>query len=407
MDTKIQINPERLVGDLRKLAEFGKVGTGVHRLAFSQEDIDARNWLCRRMAEAGLDAAVDGVGNVFGRSPVAGPCVLIGSHVDSVPNGGWLDGALGVIYGLEIARATLDSANGSAGAVDVIAFQDEEGTYLPLLGSRSFCAELDEAEIDAAHNPAGGPLRDALNAGDFTAKARARIDNDRYRAYLEAHIEQGPKLEAAGQRIGVVSAIVGIRRYRIDVAGEADHAGTTPMDMRNDAGATAIRLAHTILLEFERQAGANTVWNIGKMAFSPGAANVVPGGAGFIFEFRDTDVATLDELEARLLELIDQASTHGSAGITATKTANVAPAPMDPAIGELIAAAATEAHAPPMRLPSGGGHDAMVLNRHLPSAMLFIPSIRGKSHDITEDTAEADIVLGCEVLARTVERLLA
>jgi N-carbamoyl-L-amino-acid hydrolase len=158
---------------------------------------------------------------------------------------------------------------------------------------------------------------------------------------------------------------------------------------------------------FERNAGPDTVWNIGKVTFEPGAANVVPGHAEFLFEFRDTDTVVMDALEQRLHEIMREANAAGLVVATLEKTANIAPTPMDAALGEAIEAASREAGAVSMRMPSGGGHDAMVLAQHMPTAMLFVPSIGGRSHDIVEDTHEDDIVLGCEVLARVVDRLFA
>lgn len=400
----IRIDRRRLLADMRKLAEFGKVGTGVDRPAFSSADMEARAWLCERMTDAGLDAEIDGVGNVFGRSRANGPGVLIGSHSDSVPRGGWLDGAMGVVYGIEIARAAANGAERPA--VDVIAFEEEEGSFLPLLGSRSFCGDLGDGEIDAARNASGEPLAAAIAGAGIAGRPPARFEEGRYRAYLEAHIEQGPRLEAEGLRIGIVTAIVGIRRYRVTFTGRADHAGTTPMDMRLDAGSASIRAAGDLIDVFERHAGPETVWNIGKLIFEPGAANVVPSSAEFLFEFRDTNTVVMDALEQRLHEIVREANAAGSVIVSAEKTANIAPTPMDPALGEAIEAATRDAGAVSMRMPSGGGHDAMVLARHMPTAMLFVPSIGGRSHDIEEDTDDDDIVLGCEVLARAVDRLL-
>lgn len=401
----IRIDRQRLLADMRKLAEFGKIGTGVDRPAFSAADIEARAWLRERMADAGLDAEIDGVGNVFGRSHANGPGVLIGSHSDSVPRGGWLDGAMGVVYGIEIARAAADGADRRA--VDVISFEDEEGSYLPVLGSRSFCGELGDGEIGAARNASGVSLTAAIADAGIADRAPARFESGRYHAYLEAHIEQGPRLESQGRQIGVVTAIVGIRRFRIAFAGRADHAGTTPMNMRLDAGTASIGVAGDLIDAFERNAGPETVWNIGKVTFEPGVANVVPGGAEFLFEFRDTDTAVMDALEQRLYEMVRVADAAGAIGVTAEKTANIVPTPMDPALGEAIEAAARDAGARSMRMPSGGGHDAMVLARHVPSAMLFVPSINGRSHVVEEDTDEDDIVIGCEVMAGVVDRLLA
>jgi N-carbamoyl-L-amino-acid hydrolase len=357
------------------------------------------------MDDAGLEATIDGVGNVFGRSRANGPGVLIGSHSDSVPNGGWLDGAMGVVYGIEIARAASEGAGCST--VDVIAFEDEEGSYLPVLGSRSFCGELADGEIDAARNASGQALTQAMATAGVAGGEPARREGGRYRAYLEAHIEQGPRLEAEGRRIGVVTAIVGIRRFRICFSGRADHAGTTPMAMRIDAGAASIEAAGDLMAAFQGEAGPSTVWNIGKVTFEPGAANVVPSLAEFLFEFRDTDIEAMEVLEKRVREIVQKVDAAGPVAATVEKTADIAPTPMDQELGEVIEAAAREAGTESMRLPSGGGHDAMVLARYVPTAMLFVPSIGGRSHDIEEDTHEDDIVLGCEVMARVVERLLA
>ena len=390
----IEINPARLLADLRKLATFGKAGTGVDRPAFSDPDIAARRWLAQRMREATLAADIDRYGNVYGRTANAPRAVLIGSHTDSVPKGGWLDGALGVIYGLEIARACIEQKGRAA--VDVISFQDEEGRYAPLLGAKSFCGVLDDATPG---------LSDALAKSPFTAEP-ARLDPSRHLAYLEAHIEQGPRLEAAAKRIGVVSGIVGIRRARVTALGQADHAGTTPMPMRKDAGAALIRLAREILDAFATLAAGDTVWNIGVMSFEPGAANVVPARASMMVEFRDMDPAVLERMLERLRKLVAQAS-NASVAIQLEETARIEPAPMDAGVGDAIAHASRGHGEEPMRMASGAGHDAMVVCRRLPAAMLFIPSIGGRSHDIAEDTAEGDIVLGCRVLAAAVEKLMA
>lgn len=397
----IAVDPRRLLADLRQLATFGKVGTGVDRPAFSPPDVAARRWLEGRMREAGLQATVDRYGNVYGRSPGASKAVLIGSHSDSVPKGGWLDGALGVIYGLEIARACLEQKRNAA--VDVISFQDEEGRYMPFLGVKSFCGVLDEASLSGVRGSDGRALGEAIAASGFEG-VPARYDAGRHAAYLEAHIEQGPKLEAARRRIGVVTGIVGIRRVRITARGQADHAGTTPMSMRKDAGAVLIRLANEILDSFESMAASDTVWNIGVVDVQPGAANVVPAQAAMMVEFRDMDPALLERLLARLRELVAQAG-RGAVGVALEETARIEPAPMDAALGEVIAQASRQQGEEPLHMQSGAGHDAMIISRTLPSAMLFIPSIGGRSHDIAEDTSEDDIVLGCHVLAAAVERL--
>src|SRR4051794_499679 len=243
---------------------------------------------------------MDQVGNVLGRYPNVASAILIGSHTDTVPKGGWLDGALGVIYGLEIARSAIESGEQFPVGIDVVSLEDEEGTFLPFLGSRSFCNDVAAAEIEQCRSRAGVLLPEAL-VSVAEAAPLLHLDRARQRCFLEAHIEQGPRLEAMGRRIGIVTAIVGIRRFRIRACGRADHAGTTPMAVRSDAGGELIRLAGWVGEKFARLAGPDTAWNIGAMTFQPGAANVVPAKAEMLLEFRDARAATLDALEARLL----------------------------------------------------------------------------------------------------------
>ena len=404
-DLAIEIDPERLLADLRHLATFGKHGTGVTRLAFSEPDIEARRWLRRRMEEAGLAAGIDDVGNVIGEARADGPAILIGSHSDSVPGGGWLDGAMGVIYGIEIARAAIEAGLVDRCPVDAVAFQDEESTYLPTLGSRTLFGAVTEDEMSVARNIDGQRLTDAIAASGFAANPPRRLDGGRYRAFLEAHIEQGPRLEAMHTRIGIVTAIVGIRRFRLHIEGQAGHAGTVPMAMRKDAGALAIALSSALLEAFPALAGADTVWNIGSLTLSPGAANVIPEAAEITIEIRDTDPAVMDALEQRLRALASAHAESSGQAIAAIRTLNIPPAAMDAALGAEIEAAAEAHGAAWMRMPSGAGHDAMVMCRYMPSAMLFVPSIGGHSHTIIEDTSEEDIVLGCRVLADAVARI--
>ena len=400
----ISVNGDRLLSDLRELAGFGRFKTGVDRVAPSAVDLEARRWLMQRMQQAGLKPHMDEVANIYGRDPNAERALLIGSHTDTVPRGGWLDGALGVVYALEIARAAREGGQPSPIGVDVVSFQDEEGTYLAFLGSRTFCNDLTAAEIDAARS-GGVSLRSLLSAVPPAANP-VRIDTARQICYLEAHIEQGPRLEQAGRRIGIVSGIVGIRRFRIRTRGQADHAGTTPMASRKDAGAALFRLASQVAREIPDLGGKDTLWNIGSIVFRPGAPNVVPNEGEMVIEFRDTDRAILDVLERRLREWVDD-SNRGPCPTDMEQMALIAPTPLAQNLGVVLASSAKARGEAPVHMPSGAGHDAMVMGRFMPAAMLFVPSIGGRSHDITEDTAEADIVFGCEVLADAVDRLRA
>ena len=388
-----QIQGERLMADLEVLRRFGQAGSGVERTALSAADIAARRWLCERLREAGLVPGMDRHGTVLGR-PAAARAVLIGSHTDSVPNGGWLDGALGVICGLEVAR-TLGTG------VDVVSFQDEEGTFLPCLGSRAFIGDLAEAEVAAARSRDGTRLKARLEAAALDG-APLRAEPGRHAGFLELHIEQGPVLEAAGLSVGVVSAIVGIRRWRIRAEGRADHAGTTPMAMRRDAGAALVAFAARIAEGLVAAGGSTAaVWNIGWIDFRPGAANVVPAEAELGLEFRDEDPAVLDRIEAWLRRVL-----AADAMLSGEETTRITPTPMDARLIGLLEAAAAARGVPAMRLPSGAGHDAMILARAMPSAMLFVPSIGGRSHDPAEDTAEADLLRGCQVLCDAAAALL-
>jgi N-carbamoyl-L-amino-acid hydrolase len=398
-----RINGDRLLSDLRELAMIGKFQNGVDRVAFSAADFEARRWLVAKLQAAGLDASMDQVGNVVGRYPNVATAVLIGSHTDTVPRGGWLDGALGVIYGLEIARSAIEAGEQLTTGIDVVSFQDEEGTFLPFLGSRSFCGDLNDVEAAQCRSRDGVPLAQALAIMAREAPP-LRLHAARHLCFLEAHIEQGPRLEAAGRHIGIVSAIVGIRRFRIRVRGRADHAGTTPMAARSDAGAELIKLAAWVGEEFPRLAGPDTVWNIGRIEFRPGAANVVPAEAELLLEFRDIRENTLEAIEARLLERVS-ALQNRSCTMEAEQLVRISPTAMANDLGEVIAsaAAATGEHA--LLMPSGAGHDAMVLAHFIPAAMMFVPSIGGRSHDLAENTSDADIVRGCEVLAAAAAEL--
>jgi N-carbamoyl-L-amino-acid hydrolase len=400
----IAIDGDRLMADLRRLAEFGRVGTGVHRRALSGIDMDSRRWLIERMRAAGLEAECDGIGNVYGRTPHARR-IVIGSHSDTVPAGGWLDGAMGVIVGLEIARAFLEKAGNGDIGLEVVSFSDEEGRFSTLLGSRSFTGDLDEAMAAEAVNEDGVSLARALGTAGLSGRARLRLDPAVHIAFLEAHIEQGPVLETRGARIGSVTAIAGLRGWTVRFEGRADHAGTTPMALRADAGAAlcafAVRFA-----DFCRASGSpHSVWNGGAIGLSPGAHNVVPAQADYLLTVRDPSPDVLDRLAAGVVSVADAVAADHGVGWRKDDLFDLAPAQMDAALTAEIEMAARLHGVEPLAMPSGAGHDAMVLARYVPTAMLFVPSIGGRSHHVAEDTDEADILLGARILAEAVMRL--
>ena len=395
------IDGTRLLRDLYAVREIGKYKTGVHRPTFSPQDVEARHWLATRLTEAKLDTSIDGIGNVYGRDPTPGRKLLMGSHLETQNHAGWLDGVMGVIFGLEVAR-TLGRG------IDVGSWADEEGHFGPFLGSRSFCGLLTEHEIDVCSNrETGVSLRDALRQAGFSGRPRQKMDTARYRGYLEAHIEQGADLEDHHLRLGIVTAIVGSRRYRIHFTGQQNHAGTTRMAVRKDAGVALVKFVAAIENRFPAIAGPRTVWTTGDIKLDPGAANIVPGGAELVFQFRDTDLAILDALDAAMTELIEQAG-KGPCAVSVTYHSSTAPSAMDPGFQFALQEAA-QRHAPGLHqpMPSGAGHDAQIISQMLPSAMLFVPSIGGISHHYTENTRDEDIVLGCQVFCDAAAAILA
>lgn len=397
------IDPARLLADLHTLRGFGRFKSGVHRPTLSTEDIESRRWLVARMQEAGLDARIDGIASVYGFTRNPGKRLLIGSHLESQNEAGWLDGAMGVLFGLEVARALPDLP------IDVVAFVDEEGHFGNFLGSRSFIGEVSEAEIDAARcRTRGIAMRDALAEAGLAGVPRVTLDDPaRYLGFLEAHIEQGDELEAKGLRLGVVTSIVAIWNFRIRFTGVQNHAGTTRMAIRKDAGVAMVRLAGRIHDTMPQVIAERSVWTIGKMGLDPNAPSIIPGGAEMNVQVRDAEPDVLDRMEAHLRALAAEADAAGPCRVTIETASKTVPKVMHGRFQDALAAAA-EARAPGawQRMPSGAGHDAQVVALRMPAGMLFVPSIGGISHHWTEDTKEEDIALGCAVLADAAEALL-
>jgi N-carbamoyl-L-amino-acid hydrolase len=403
-----RIDPDRLISDLHALRAIGAHGRGVVRPAFSVADMQARRWLQRQYEDAGLDATLDGVGNVLGRSRNSGKALLIGSHSDTQPTGGWLDGALGVIYALEVARALAADSSTQALPVDAVSFQDEESRFIGCLGSRSLTGALTSEMEQHAQDSEGVKLSDALREAGLAEVPRERLAHARYAGFIEAHIEQSPHLEDAGRRIGVVTGIVGLRSIRFIFRGQQNHAGTTMMARRRDATTALYELAHRINLELPKAAAERTVWTMGRVRVEPNATSIVPGYAELDLQFRDQSEEPLDAFEAIIERLVSEINARGGAMIEAKPTrAPIAPTRMATDLQMHIEAAA-ERNAPGnwQRMPSGAFHDAGIVSASIPSAMLFIPSIGGISHDFAEDSRDEDIVLGCQVLADAAASIL-
>lgn len=362
----------------------------------------------QRLPEAGLTATIDGIGNVLGTSAKTGSKLLAGSHLESQNHAGWLDGPLGVIYALEAARV-INADQGVKGAVEVAAWCDEEGHFGHFLGSRSYVGAVAEGEIDAARDRSSDrTMRQALRDAGLAGRLRLQAEPGRHIGYLEAHIEQGDTLESAGLKIGVVTSIVGIWQYRITFTGEQNHAGTTRMAIRRDAGLALARFCVAIDDNFPALCGPRTVWTTGRIALDPGAPSIIPGRAEMLFQIRDDDPAVIARLEEHLRRMAADVTAQGRCSVEVERIRTGVPAMMNDAFQDAIeAAGATFADGRSIRMPSGAGHDAQILATIMPAAMLFVPSIGGISHHWSENTEDADIVMGAQVFVETCRRLLA
>jgi N-carbamoyl-L-amino-acid hydrolase len=397
----VQLDTDRFLQDLQSLRNIGRYRTGVHRPTYSADDMASRHWLCEQLSEIGLEPSIDGIGNVFGRGAAAGPRLLAGSHLETQDHAGWLDGALGVVAALALARAGLP--------VDVCAYADEEGHYGSFIGSRSLIGDLSEDQIDgASHKSDGTRLRDALVSAGLAGRPRLTPDLSRYKAAIEMHIEQGTQLERANHRVGVVTGIVAVQVWRITFEGQQDHTGGTTMAERRDAGLSAVRFLAQVDHEFPRVCGDRTVWTTGKIVLEPNATAIIPGRAEISFSFRDLSAEVMDRLQACLRRLVQESNRRERCPATLELTSELEPTLCDPAILDAFSLAARELCPDHwQKMPSGAIHDSNVLGRRLPVGMLFVPSINGISHHWTEDTREEDLVLGMKVFARGAEAYLA
>jgi beta-ureidopropionase / N-carbamoyl-L-amino-acid hydrolase len=398
----------RVLADLHALRAIGAYKTGVHKPTFSESHLRSLQWLAQRLPEADLTADTDGIGNVIGTSTKSGPKLLAGSHLESQNYAGWLDGPLGVVYALEAARVINPDPNAN-GAVEVAVWCDEEGHFGSFLGSRSYVGGVTEDDIDAARDRSSGrTMRDALRDAGLAGRPRARAERGRHIGYLEAHIEQGQTLESGGLAIGVVTSIVGIWQYRITFSGEQNHAGTTRMDVRKDAGLALARFCVDIDDRFPKLSGPRTVWTTGRITLDPGAPSIIPGRAEMLFQIRDEDPDVIERLEDLLRSIAAEVGAQGRCSVAVERIRTGVPAMMDTKFQQAIeAASATLAGGRSIRMPSGAGHDAQVLATIMPAGMLFVPSIGGVSHHWSENTADADIVRGAQVFVETCRRLLA
>jgi len=405
--TDLSIDADRLLDRIRALGAIGRNDGRLTRLALSDADKAGRDRLVAWIRQAGLDVVVDRIGNIFGIWTDADNAdkapVLVGSHIDTVIDAGIFDGCYGVLSGLEIVETLREAGFAPARPIAVAAFTNEEGVrYAPdMLGSLVHAGGL--------------PIDDALAiAGTDGTRLGAELERIGYaghqepgflkpHAYVELHIEQGPVLEREGVALGVVENLQGISWQRVIIDGIANHAGTTPMSMRRDAGHAAAKV-NVFLRERATASNTPTVATVGSLTLEPNAINVIPARAVFTVDLRDPDEGRLQAEEAALADYLDVIWSEGFS-IAVERLARFEPVTFDPRIVAMVERAARDRGIVSKRMTSGAGHDAQMLARIAPAAMIFVPSIGGISHSPREHTADADLVAGANVLLDVVAQL--
>lgn len=404
---ELRIDAARLLARLATLAQIGAIeGGGCCRLALSDDDRRGRDLVVSWMKELGLTVQVDAIGNLFGHRAgrQALPPVMTGSHIDTVRTGGRYDGNLGVIAGLEVVRTLNDAGLVTERPLVVAVFTDEEGArFAPdMLGSLVYASGLALAEALDARAIDGARLGDELQRIGYAGSAP--IGLHRPGAFVELHIEQGPVLDAEGLTIGAVEDLQGISWQELVITGQSNHAGTTPMRLRHDAGHAAAAVAFFVR-QLTREMGGNQVGTVGKIDLHPNLINVIAARATLTVDLRHTDEALLQQAEARLAAFLATLAEDEGVTITTRRLARFEPVVFDDAVVRRIEAVTGRLGYSQRRMTSGAGHDAQMLARLCPTAMIFVPSVKGISHNAAEHTAATDLAAGANVLLHTLLEL--
>lgn len=388
---------------LRKIGDIGRIDSGVTRLAFTAEDQLAREYVCKLMAELGLQIRVDSFGNIYGRLEGSEklPPVAMGSHLDTVPGGGNFDGILGVVAALEAVRNVKEQGP-LRHPVEVIVFAAEESSRFghACMGSKVICGSVDSDQWRNLVDANGITLKEALENWDLDIEQlpAARRNKGEWAAFVELHIEQGPVLDAEGIQIGVVEAIAAPTRLRVTVQGVANHSGTTPMHCRQDALAGAAQLVLNVEAAARREAIAGTVGTVGTLTIEPGVMNVIPGKVVLFVDVRGTDFASVSRVAAEVREAATQIAKERQLTIAVETMTADRPVILDPQVCRIIETAAEGLELSRRRMSSGAGHDAMYMASLAPTGMIFIPCRGGISHNGEEYAGEKDVVAGVKIL---------
>jgi len=397
---RLRINIQRLSGRLAALAEIGALdGGGCCRLALSDTDKAGRDLVVSWMEELGLAVSVDQLGNVVGlrAGELDGPPVMIGSHIDTVRTGGPYDGNLGVLAGLEVVAVLNDAGHRTKHPLAVGFFTNEEGArFAPdMMGSLVHQGVLGLEEALATKGIDGSTVEENLERIGY--RGSAPVGETRARAFFELHIEQGPVLDAEGLIIGAVEGVQGISWTELRIRGVSNHAGTTPMSMRSDAGYAAAAIA-CFVRQLAEEIGAPQVATVGKLELRPNLVNVVANEALMTVDLRNTCEEALQLAESRLETFLEVLAGREGVSIERRSLARFEPVSFDPALVQRVVDQATALGHSHRRMPSGAGHDAQIFAAFCPTAMIFVPSVEGISHNIREFTKPEDIEAGANVL---------
>ena len=397
------INATRLNRSLQELGRIGETPEGMQRLAYSPEDVAGRHYVMGLMGRAGLETRIDPAGNIIGRKEGSAPglpAIAMGSHTDTVPNGGKYDGALGVMAAIECVHTLADAGRSLRHPMEVLVFTNEEGTRFHrwLLGSRAMGGLLEPADLDAVDDEGVSlSARLADIGGDLTRISEAQRGPGDLTAYLELHIEQGPTLDQSGTSIGVVTGITGRTVLEVQIMGTANHAGTTPMAARQDALVSASKLvlaAQRLSTDLE----ICRVATVGNIRAQPNAVNVVPGAVWLGVEFRDLDMTSIAVAEGAFRDEAVRVAAADGVTVEVRRQETTNSVPINAGMQSLVQEAAEGSGLTWESLPSGAGHDAQAMAAITRAGMIFVPSLAGISHSPQEYTGPADCANGARVL---------
>ena len=405
--THLEINGERLLQRLWDLAEIGPIpGGGNNRLALTGADKEGRDLVVTWMRDLGLDVSIDTIGNVVAVQPDGGggPPVMMGSHIDTVATGGKYDGNLGVLAALEVIETAIERGVELERPLAAAFFTNEEGSRFPpdMMGSLCYAGGLTVEEAMSATDADGATVGDELDRIGY--RGPMPCPGPAPYAFVELHIEQGPVLERDGMRIGAVTGVQGISWTEVHITGQSNHAGTTPMSMRRDAGLAAGELVVAVR-RIATEMGGTQVGTVGALRLHPDLVNVVAARARLIVDLRNTDDDDLQSAERRLLAEVKRIAESEAVDIDTKWVARFEPVVFDPRVVDLVESTASSLGLSVRRMPSGAGHDAQIMAEVCPAGMVFVPSVKGISHNPAEHTEPDDLMAGANVLLNTVVAL--